>query len=189
MLRDNLAGLIEPRLSSAGAHNLGGHPKRDKLGDAPGQPSWRSSLLNDPSAKFFAANPGDGQKNKWPGLKVTTPAHDSRAVRTAHHKSHRTIDPQCLENPRPEGAESTLTKNAASPFPAEPRHLNAPYGFGSSRNDDLSVPFVGVSTTAHTGARMQCLRPIPSQRTRACRWTNPGRSLALRHSSWLVFDD
>jgi len=122
MLRDNLAGLIEPRLSSAGAHNLGGHPKRDKLGDAPGQPSWRSSLLNDPSAKFFAANPGDGQKNKWPGLKVTTPAHDSRAVRTAHHKSHRTIDPQCLENPRPEGAESTLTKNAASPFPAEPRH-------------------------------------------------------------------
>ena len=121
MLRDNLAGLIEPRLSSAGAHNLGGHPKRDKLGDAPGQPSWRSSLLNDPSAKFFAANPGDGQKNKWPGLKVTTPAHDSRAVRTAHHKSHRTIDPQCLENPRPEGAESTLTKNAASPFPAEPR--------------------------------------------------------------------
>src|SRR6516162_540146 len=122
MLRDNLAGLIEPRLSSAGAHNLGGHLKRDKLGDAPGQPSWRSSLLNDPSAKFFAANPGDGQKNKWPGLKVTTPAHDSRAVRTAHHKSHRTIDPQCLENPRPEGAESTLTKNAASPFPAEPRH-------------------------------------------------------------------
>ena len=121
MLRDNLAGLIEPRLSSAGAHNLGGHPKRDKLGDAPGQPSWRSSLLNDPSAKFFAANPGNGQKNKWPGLKVTTQAHDSRAVRTAQHKSHRTIDPQCLENPRPEGAESTLTKNVASPFPAEPR--------------------------------------------------------------------
>ena len=121
MLRDNLAGLNEPRLSSAGAHNLGGHPKRDKLGDAPGQPSWRSSLLNDPSAKFFAANPGNGQKNKWPGLKVTTQAHDSRAVRTAQHKSHRTIDPQCLENPRPEGAESTLTKNAASPFPAEPR--------------------------------------------------------------------
>jgi hypothetical protein len=126
MLRDNLAGLIEPRLSSAGAHNLGGHPKRDKLGDAPGQPSWRSSLLNDPSAKFFAANPGNGQKNKWPGLKVTTQAHDSRALRTAQHKSHRTIDPQCLENPRPEGAESTLTKNAASPFPAEPRHDDQP---------------------------------------------------------------
>src|ERR1039458_464783 len=31
--------------------------------------------------------------------------------------------PPCLENPRPEGAESTLTENAASPFHAEPRHL------------------------------------------------------------------
>ena len=122
MLRDNLAGLIEPRLSSAEAHNLGGHPKRDKLGDALGQPSWPPSLLSDPSAKFSAANPGNRQKNKWPGLKVTTQANDSRAVRNAQHQSHRTIDPRCLENPRPEGAESTLTKNAASPFSAEPRH-------------------------------------------------------------------
>ena len=31
--------------------------------------------------------------------------------------------PPCLENPRPEGAESTLTENAASPFHAEPRHF------------------------------------------------------------------
>jgi hypothetical protein len=30
--------------------------------------------------------------------------------------------PPCLENPRPEGAESTLTENAASPFHAEPKH-------------------------------------------------------------------
>ena len=30
--------------------------------------------------------------------------------------------PPCLENPRPEGAESTLTENVASPFHAEPRH-------------------------------------------------------------------
>jgi hypothetical protein len=30
--------------------------------------------------------------------------------------------PPCLENPRPEGAESTLTENAPSPFQAEPRH-------------------------------------------------------------------
>ena len=29
--------------------------------------------------------------------------------------------PPCLENPRPEGAESTLTDNAASPFHAEPK--------------------------------------------------------------------
>jgi len=30
--------------------------------------------------------------------------------------------PPCLENPRPEGAESTLTENSASPFHAEPKH-------------------------------------------------------------------
>ena len=30
--------------------------------------------------------------------------------------------PPCLENPRPEGEESTLTENAPSPFHAEPRH-------------------------------------------------------------------
>ena len=29
----------------------------------------------------------------------------------------------CLENPRPEGAESSLTENVASPFQAEPTHL------------------------------------------------------------------
>ena len=29
--------------------------------------------------------------------------------------------PSCLENPRPGGAESTLTENVASPFHAEPR--------------------------------------------------------------------
>jgi len=30
--------------------------------------------------------------------------------------------PSCLENPRPAGAESTLTENASFPFHAEPRH-------------------------------------------------------------------
>ena len=29
----------------------------------------------------------------------------------------------CLENPRPEGAESSLTDNATSPFQAEPAHF------------------------------------------------------------------
>ena len=65
MLRDNLVGLIEPMLSSAGAYTLA-------LGTARKQSS------------------------------------DDR--------------PPCLENPRPEGAESTLTENAASPFHAEPKH-------------------------------------------------------------------
>ena len=103
MLRDNLAGLIEPMLSSAAAHNLGGHPKRDQLGDAVGRPTWRSSLLSDPSAKFSVGNRATGGKNEWPGFKVTTQAHDSRAVRTAQHKSHRTIDPDALKIPAPKG--------------------------------------------------------------------------------------
>ena len=64
MLRDNLVGLIEPMLSSAGAYPL--------------------------------------------------------ALCTALQQSSDDR-PLCLENPRPEGAESTLTENAPSPFHAEPR--------------------------------------------------------------------
>ena len=66
MLRDNLVGLIEPMLSSAGAYPLA-------LCTA-----WK-------------------------------PSSDDR--------------PPCLENPRPAGAESTLTENAASPFHAEPKQF------------------------------------------------------------------
>jgi hypothetical protein len=66
MLRDNLVGLIEPRLNSAGAN---------------------------PLALCIARNKPSGDR------------------------------PPCLENPRPEGAESTLTENAASPFHAEPKQL------------------------------------------------------------------
>jgi hypothetical protein len=66
MLRDNLVGLIEPMLSSAGAYPLALSPE------------WNRSS-------------------------------DDR--------------PPCLENPRPEGAESTLTENALSPFHAEPKQL------------------------------------------------------------------
>jgi hypothetical protein len=33
----------------------------------------------------------------------------------------------CLENPRPEGAESSLTENVTSPFQAEPAHYDLGY--------------------------------------------------------------
>ena len=66
MLRDNLVGLIEPMLNSAGANPL--------------------------------------------------------ALCTAM-KTSSDDRPPCLENPRPEGAESTLTENVASPFHAEPTIL------------------------------------------------------------------
>jgi len=35
----------------------------------------------------------------------------------------------CLENPRPEGAESSLTDNVTSPFPAEPKQMEALFLF------------------------------------------------------------
>ena len=35
----------------------------------------------------------------------------------------------CLENPRPEGAESSLTENVTSPFQAEPAHIHPPRVF------------------------------------------------------------
>ncbi len=54
----------------------------------------------------------------WCGAGV----HCSRAGFSPCCSRHRTIDPQCLENPRPAGVESTLTENARSPFHAEPRH-------------------------------------------------------------------
>ena len=64
MLRDNLAGLIEP---------------------------MRISARVDPLA-----------------LSIQKQASDDRS--------------SCLENPRPEGAESSLTENVTSPFQAEPAH-------------------------------------------------------------------
>src|SRR5713101_10087426 len=41
------------------------------------------------------------------------------ALRT-NRKQSSDDRPACLENPRPAGAESTLTENVASPFHAEP---------------------------------------------------------------------
>jgi hypothetical protein len=38
-------------------------------------------------------------------------------------KTHRIGRPSCLENPRPEGAEYSLTESAPSPFHAEPEQF------------------------------------------------------------------
>jgi hypothetical protein len=45
--------------------------------------------------------------------------------------------PPCLENPRPEGAELTLTENAPSPFHAEPKHFKDNYDKDGERLDKL----------------------------------------------------
>jgi hypothetical protein len=57
------------------------------------------------------------ENSKWPAFEVTTAAHDSRAVGTAQHQSHRTIDPQCLKKSPPRrGGIYALTKNVALHF-------------------------------------------------------------------------
>jgi hypothetical protein len=121
MLRDNLAGLIAPMTDYAGAHNFAGLTKPEQTGGCSRltelaivahKRSWREI--------FQRKTPARSRNTKCRGLARTAEAYDSRAV---FEKEYRTIDPLCLENPRPEGAESKLTGNAASPFPAEPRHI------------------------------------------------------------------
>jgi len=52
--------------------------------------------------------------------------------------------PPCLENPRPEGAESTLTENSASPFHAEPKQSER-LVLGLAGNPDKECPsIVGI---------------------------------------------
>src|SRR6266700_5973622 len=44
-----------------------------------------------------------------------------------HHQIQASGDRlPCLENPRPKGAQSSLTENAPSPFQAEPAHFRLP---------------------------------------------------------------
>src|ERR1035437_909933 len=98
MLRDNLVGLIEPMLSSAGANPLALCTARKK--------------------------PSDDR-------------------------------PPCLGNPRPAGAESTLTENAASPFHAEPKQSNL--RCRRSRTEHLLVEKHHASTSP--ASCMPCARP------------------------------
>ena len=51
---------------------------------------------------------------------------------------HRIERPPCLENPRPAGAEYSLTENVRSPVHAEPEHLSEPLiARESDRSDRL----------------------------------------------------
>ena len=122
MLRDNLAGLIEPMVDRAGAHSLGGHPKEGQTGGYSRSTELAIVALKRSWRQVFRWKTGRQAENgKWPGLEVTTAAHDSRAISTVPHPSHRTIAPQCLKKSPPRrGGIFALTKNVASPFHAEP---------------------------------------------------------------------
>src|SRR5580700_8335591 len=68
------------------------------------------------------------------------------ALHTDNHKKSSDDRPRCLENPRPAGAESTLTENVASPFHAEPRH---------DRLRDRFIPVHGFTAHFPTGMRFE----------------------------------
>ena len=124
MLRDNLAGLIEPMVDRTGAPPLGGHPQQGPTGGCSRSTELAIVALKRSWRQIFRWKTGRRAENgKWRGLEVTTAAQDSRAVGTAQHQSHRTIDPQCLKKSPPlRGGIFALTENVASPFHAEPRH-------------------------------------------------------------------
>ena len=123
MLRDNLAGLIEPMIDCAGVHSLRGHHKAGQTGGCSRSTALAIVALKRSWRQLLRWKTGRRAENgKWPGLDVTTAAPDSRAVGTAQHQSHRTIDPQCLKKSPPRrGGIYALTENVSSPFHAEPR--------------------------------------------------------------------
>jgi len=125
MLRDNLAGLIEPMIDCAGAHAFGGHPKQEPTGGCSRSTELTIVVLKRSWRHVFRWKTGRRAENgKPPAFEVTTAAHDSRAVATAQHQSHRTIDPQCLKKSPPRrGGIYALTENVSSPFHAEPRQI------------------------------------------------------------------
>ena len=131
MLRDNLAGLIEPMIDGAGAHAFGGHPKQEPTGGCSRSTELTIVVLKRSWRHVFRWKTGRRAENgKPPAFEVTTAAHDSRAVATAQHQTHRTIDPQCLKKSPPRrGGIYALTENVSSPFHAEPRHSRKIYSW------------------------------------------------------------
>jgi hypothetical protein len=125
MLRDNLAGLIEPMVDHVRVHPLGGHPKERQIGGCSRSTELAIVALKRSWRQIFRWKTGRRAENgKWPGVEVITVAPDSRAVGTAQHRRHRTIDPQCLrKSPLRRGGIFALTENVASPVHAEPRQL------------------------------------------------------------------
>src|SRR5271157_4710742 len=71
-----------------------------------------------------------------------------------HHQIQASGDRlPCLENPRPKGAESSLTENVTSPFQAEPAQQLALLHHNNVGS--LTRVDCGLSTTAGSGERSQ----------------------------------
>src|SRR6202050_2129711 len=84
MLRDNLAGLIEPMIDRAGAHPPGGHPKQGPPGGCYSSTEVAIVALKRSWRQIFPwKTRRQAENGKRPGLEGTTAAHDSP------HGSHR----------------------------------------------------------------------------------------------------
>jgi hypothetical protein len=102
MLRDNLAGLIEPLVACAGADPLAGHHKAGQTGGCSRSTEVAIVALKRSWRNIFRWKTERlAEKAKWPGFAVTTAAQDSCAAGIACHQSHRTIDLQCLKKSPP----------------------------------------------------------------------------------------
>jgi len=90
--------------------------------------------------------------------------------------------PTCPENPRPEGAESTLTENAASPFQAEPRHglLQSPVKTRRLPDEVMTFPTAMSSAGSSRRDRGEWERSWFNQRSRA------GTVTCCRPLAWIA---
>jgi hypothetical protein len=121
MLRNNLAGLIEPMFDSARAHASVVAQKRNQVMlQVDRVIKCRSEAIL--AQNFWVENGRPAEKHEMAGLRLSAEARGSRAVCTERYKKSSDDRPRCLENPRPEGAESYLNWERCSLFPAEPRH-------------------------------------------------------------------
>ena len=108
------------------------------------------------------------------------------ALHTDDQKESSDDRPACLENPRPAGAESTLTENVASPFQAEPRHICPPEQM--THRNFLSPRWAGgasppVPPLPCTGEKMA----IPPRLELATLWFGASYQKASNASTELIF--
>jgi hypothetical protein len=118
MMRDNLAGLIDPMVNRAGAHPLGrssqsrtnrGMLQVHRVGDRRSE----AILAQD----FSLENGAPGRKSKWPGFAVTTAAQEL-SCGWDHIAPESSDDrPPCLKKSPPRrGGIYALTENVALHF-------------------------------------------------------------------------
>ena len=122
MLKDNLAGLIEPMVDRAGADPLAGHHKAGQTGGCSRSTevaivalkrSWRQIIRRKTERPT--------EKAQWPGFAVTTAAQDSRGWHRMAPESSDDRPPMPQKIPAPKGRNLCTNGERGSPFHAEPR--------------------------------------------------------------------